>query len=341
MKIFPSYTIWLLTFLIWGCDNPYKTDDENPDISYNVYFQDNGREKLGKYLHVLKASKTSFLENYDEAGELDGDLTLKIHRPAYLADQPEDRCKWVADKLSEVILNDLHNPEDYDSLHIVISGVKGYEDKIFAYGYSLISFSDASFSDTLFSDPHSHETQLQLAEEAIRSLDYDGALSHLNEILEYDDQHIRAMELRAEVYKAQKNYYSAVFQYAELIAFDSLNIYYLKESVKAHIEMEQWEDALTEIKTAIRISGQKDPESWFLQGKIHSLQQMLDTAESDFTAAILLDPDYAQAYYYRGIVYKEKAERTKACEDFQKARDKGIYSEELDKELNRCRILGL
>ncbi|MEZ4775358.1 MAG: tetratricopeptide repeat protein [Bacteroidia bacterium] len=341
MRILVSCTIYLSILSFWGCENPYESDKDNPDISYNVYFQENGREKLGKYLNVLKAFQATFEETYDENGELDGHLKLEINRPAFLANKPESRCKFVADKLAEVIVSGLHSSEDYDTLNIEIFGVKGSEDNIFVYQYPLAAMYSAVYGKEADFDSLSYDTHFRMAREAVAELDYTRALTHLQIILEDNFQNIPAMELRAEIYMQQKEYYSAVFQYAALIMLDSLNIHYLKESAKAHIEMEAFEDARKDIQAALNITKQKDSEAWFLQGKVNYMEDEMIAAEADFTAAILISPDYAQAYYYRGLTFKERSRRTEACEEFQLARDKGIYSEELDKELNRCRILDL
>ena len=48
-----------------------------------------------------------------------------------------------------------------------------------------------------------------------------------------------------------------------------------------------------------------------------------DKAIADCTEAIRLDPKYAKAYYNRGWAYGRQGDKTKAEEDFARARELG------------------
>lgn len=55
----------------------------------------------------------------------------------------------------------------------------------------------------------------------------------------------------------------------------------------------------------------------------------------DYTLAIKLDPDYTDAYYYRGLLADKLGQRDAACTDFLKAQALGM--EDIDPKIDRCR----
>jgi tetratricopeptide (TPR) repeat protein len=79
------------------------------------------------------------------------------------------------------------------------------------------------------------------------------------------------------------------------------------------------------------IKGPDNPNFYYRRGVKLSQKGMYDLALSDFTAAISLKEDFAQAYYGRGTVYNFLHEFEKAKEDFlssQKILSRERFSEE-------------
>ncbi|MGO8955161.1 MAG: tetratricopeptide repeat protein [Rhodomicrobium sp.] len=66
-------------------------------------------------------------------------------------------------------------------------------------------------------------------------------------------------------------------------------------------------------------------EKWqlFMNGEFHSKMQDHDHAIADFTKAIELDPNYAEAYQKRGDAYKAKGNTLRASADYKRAKELG------------------
>ena len=59
------------------------------------------------------------------------------------------------------------------------------------------------------------------------------------------------------------------------------------------------------------------------QGNVHVEQGQYDKAITDFTEAIRINPDLAEAYYNRGVAHRKLGNDVKADADFAKAKELG------------------
>ena len=65
--------------------------------------------------------------------------------------------------------------------------------------------------------------------------------------------------------------------------------------------------------------GKEDTAEWrFEQGNKLYDQGRYDEAVGEYTVAILLDPEFALAYYNRGLAYEEQGKKAEAIADFEK-----------------------
>ena len=65
-------------------------------------------------------------------------------------------------------------------------------------------------------------------------------------------------------------------------------------------------------------------EKYFNSGIENSEKGQIELAIEDYTQAIELKPDYAQAYYYRGGAWLRVGNREKAMSDLQNAREMNL-----------------
>ena len=70
-----------------------------------------------------------------------------------------------------------------------------------------------------------------------------------------------------------------------------------------------------------------DAEADFGRGDVYCDKGDFDKAVADYTEAMRLDPAYADAYHYRGLAFKKQGEQPKAEADFAKARELGYEPE--------------
>jgi tetratricopeptide (TPR) repeat protein len=78
--------------------------------------------------------------------------------------------------------------------------------------------------------------------------------------------------------------------------------------------------------------------TYFFLGVIHFHEGKFDLAIADFTKAIQIKPNVADAYFFRGLAYKKKGEIDKAIIDFKKAKDidnKSKIKKKIEQELNK------
>ncbi len=72
------------------------------------------------------------------------------------------------------------------------------------------------------------------------------------------------------------------------------------------------------IREAIARSGE-EPKYWSLLGRIELESRRLEEARAALDKAITIDPNYAEAYYFRGVVMERWSQDAKALADYQKA----------------------
>lgn len=142
------------------------------------------------------------------------------------------------------------------------------------------------------------------------------AISSMQTAVEQDQQFYNAYIQLGILCAAKKN--SLAVQYyknAIRIQANSKEAWY--NLGKCYQDMNDWNNALEAYSNLIQIdAGNK--YAHYNMGVIHLVNfKKYDVAISHFTEAIKIDPNYAQAYYGRGVCYQSKGDKKQAVTDFQ------------------------
>ncbi len=92
---------------------------------------------------------------------------------------------------------------------------------------------------------------------------------------------------------------------------------YFHSGVKAQ-QRGQYSEAIQDFTKAIKLKPDY-AEAFYSRGRTYDLQGEHDRAIQDFTKAIELKPDYAEAYHIRGLAYHSQGEHGRAIQDSTKA----------------------
>lgn len=88
-------------------------------------------------------------------------------------------------------------------------------------------------------------------------------------------------------------------------------------------EVKDYNGALSDYSTAIEINPDM-AEAYYSRGLLYGKEfHKYKKAINDFSKAIKLKPDYAEAYYNRGVTYRILDDINKSCNDWKKAKELG------------------
>ena len=97
---------------------------------------------------------------------------------------------------------------------------------------------------------------------------------------------------------------------------------YYKNGIEKY-ELKDYAGALSDFTIAIEMMPEM-AEAYYSRGLLYGKEfHKYKKAIKDFTKAIKLKPDYAEAYYNRGVTYRILDDIKNSCEDWKKARELG------------------
>lgn len=148
---------------------------------------------------------------------------------------------------------------------------------------------------------------------------YDEAIFAFNNSLNLDPTSSETHSCRGVSFFLKKDLLSARTDFEKAIQLDP-------DNEKAHINLGIIFESLGDLDKALKhinISIQKNtkiPNAYYIRAVINNrLNQNFDQSINDSTEAILLKPNYSEAYFSRGVAYSLKHEHAKAISDLNEA----------------------
>jgi tetratricopeptide (TPR) repeat protein len=146
--------------------------------------------------------------------------------------------------------------------------------------------------------------------------EFDKALADLNRALEIDPEEYWAIGYRALCYLWMQQYAQALEDYNYLLAISTNPSHsLLVNRARCYIGLEHFEQAISDCHHAAHHTEQEDPDVYRVRGYAEWKQGDLSAALGDFSRAIGLKKDLADAYLWRGLVLRELGDEIAAQEN--------------------------
>ena len=148
--------------------------------------------------------------------------------------------------------------------------------------------------------------------------EYEKAIVSYDKFLSSNPTNVRALYNRGRSYEelgklqlAEKDFLAALNQ-------DTKNIHLLLSLSNLYQKLKNHNSALLYADYAVEVPG-APAMAYFM--KARALHQLGNVQEAlrEYNAAIKMDKDFAQAFYYRGMLYRATDKKTAACSDFNTA----------------------
>lgn len=147
---------------------------------------------------------------------------------------------------------------------------------------------------------------------------YEQAVSVYTSILENDPKNIRALYHRGRAYEELGQLEAAESDFKSAYGEDQKNTQVLLGLSNLYQKMQQHEMSLQYANYAVELSG-APPTAYFLRGRAYHQLGNTGDALKDYDMAIDMNPDYGQAFYYRGMLKLNLKRNAAACADLEKA----------------------
>jgi Tfp pilus assembly protein PilF len=177
----------------------------------------------------------------------------------------------------------------------------------------------------LFSQKN-YEEAFDLARIKINAREYRDAIPFLDKAIAFNPKIAQIHHLKGFCMSAQQKYEEAILAYNEAIKLDNKKYLYIKRRADAFYNSQQYEKSILDYKKAIEIEPTKKNDTLYqyLGDAYMKINEYADARDS-FDKAILINPEVGQTYFDRAYMNGKLGNEEKACQDYQKAFDMGLY----------------
>ncbi|HTF06244.1 MAG TPA: tetratricopeptide repeat protein [Bacteroidia bacterium] len=151
--------------------------------------------------------------------------------------------------------------------------------------------------------------------------DTAGALSDYNKALVLDPNSALVLSNRGSLYVSLKMNERAIIDFKKAIKADTTFLMAWNNLGNTYARMGYYDSAVSGFTDGIAIEGSGD--LYHGRGLAYYESKQFDLAITDFTQAILYDPNSSLIYLHRAYAYAEIGKRTQMCEDLSKAWELG------------------
>lgn len=152
---------------------------------------------------------------------------------------------------------------------------------------------------------------------------YKKAIETYNKSLESGVSDSKTLYNRGRAYQELKMYDLAEADFNTVIKSDEKNLNAHMSLARLYYDQENYNKAVIWAENAVKIS-ESSSQSHFLVARSKHQLGYVDGARESYTMAIKLNPDFGEAYLYRGALKLHMAKTSAACEDISKAEALGV-----------------
>lgn len=176
--------------------------------------------------------------------------------------------------------------------------------KVFSILIPLAAFISCSKSDSTQGDQFFSNQQ------------YEQAIEAYSDVLVNDTKNVNAMYKRGRAYEEVGNLDEAEKDFKNAYDLDPRNVQVLMSLSNLYQKRKDNEMALQYATYATEIPG-APAMAFFLKGRAYHLLGNTESALAEYSAAIKIDEDFGQAYYYRGMLKQAIKQTRGACADLK------------------------
>lgn len=147
---------------------------------------------------------------------------------------------------------------------------------------------------------------------------FDEAITAYNRVLENDPTNIKALYNRGRSYEELGKLDEAENDFKAALNEDDKNVQLLLSISNLYQKKKQHEMALQYADYAVQIPG-APATAYFLKGRAYHQLGNTESALTEYNAAIKMDSESGQAYYYRGMLKLATNDKSGGCEDLNLA----------------------
>ncbi len=148
---------------------------------------------------------------------------------------------------------------------------------------------------------------------------YDQAVVWLNSAIVKDPKNTILIECRANCYHAQKKYQLAIDDFSRCLVFRKLDLYLHYDRGQVYADMGNYEKALADFETVIKISGnKKDSLKRFYRLKVNALEHLNRTADAEIwcTKILEIEPTNFEVLAKRAALKRKLGRNLEAIADY-------------------------